>query len=43
MVMKLDSARICKMAIKTLEDCNVMVISEPTRMLSINEEDTLWI
>ena len=41
-VIKFDSANICKIAMNTLEDWSVKVIKEPTIILRINEEDTLW-
>lgn len=38
---KLDNERTCKSAIKTLEDWNIRVINAPTRILNINDEETL--
>ena len=38
-----DIASICKIATKTLEDWRIKVISAPTIILKMNEEETLWI
>lgn len=43
MVMKFDNESTCRMVIKTLEDWRIKVIRDPTIMLNINEEETLWI